>query len=275
VLGLAATADSARYTFLLRDGRSVERTLKAHSFLEAPPLVRLAADKAQPWVSQEPNEPFRMRDAPELDSLVVQLRQTSDNGSNRVLDFLQRAEARRSDLGRSNIVLDMRANGGGDLLLVRDFMIAWPSKVPGRILVLQGTRTGSAAIASIAYLEQAGGEKVILVGGPPGDRLMFLRRRQDDRAASFHHRPPAGHRAARLSQWLSYLHRLHRLGCSARRPDRCLQCDGHGIRQNSHIREVARSGHRRGADIEDLIAGRDREWRPSPTTFARAQGTDR
>ncbi len=44
----------------------------------------------------------------------------------------------------------------------------------GRIYVLEGSRTFSAAITSIGYLKQAGGKRVVLVGEPPGDRMMFF-----------------------------------------------------------------------------------------------------
>jgi hypothetical protein len=37
-----------------------------------------------------------------------------------------------------------------------------------------GRLTVSAAITSIAYLKQAGKERVVLAGEPPGDRLMFF-----------------------------------------------------------------------------------------------------
>src|SRR5690606_9211925 len=81
---------------------------------------------------------------------------------------------KRETLGRKNIVLDMRANGGGNLLLAREFMIEWPKHVPGRFYVLTSRDTFSAAIASIAYLKQAGGDRVVIVGEPIGDRLMFF-----------------------------------------------------------------------------------------------------
>jgi hypothetical protein len=43
----------------------------------------------------------------------------------------------------------------------------------GRVVVLMAPWTFSAAISSIGYLKQAGGDRVILVGEPPGDRLRF------------------------------------------------------------------------------------------------------
>ena len=173
-LGLAGSAGSATYAFRLRDGHRLQETFTAYPVLEGPQLVRLPINGSQPWANQEPNEPFRLRDAPELDAIVVQLRQNSDSANKHAADFLQQAEAKRAELERANVVLDMRQNGGGDLQLTRDFLIGWPARVPGKIFVLEGSRTFSAAISSIGYLKQSGGKKVILVGAPPGDRLMFF-----------------------------------------------------------------------------------------------------
>ena len=44
----------------------------------------------------------------------------------------------------------------------------------GRIFVLTSRRTFSAAIVSLAYLKQAGSNRVVIVGEPVGDRLMFF-----------------------------------------------------------------------------------------------------
>jgi hypothetical protein len=61
-------------------------------------------------------------------------------------------------------------------MLTREFMAAWPARVPapGRFYVLTSRRTLSAAIASTAYLKQAGKDRVVLVGEAPGDRLVFF-----------------------------------------------------------------------------------------------------
>jgi hypothetical protein len=69
-----------------------------------------AADRA-PWAFQEPGKLFRYRDAPEINSLVVQLRLMLDGDRERIVDFLREAEAQRETLGRKNVVLDMRFNG--------------------------------------------------------------------------------------------------------------------------------------------------------------------
>lgn len=127
-----------------------------------------------PWSLQEPGKPFRFRDEPAIDSLVVQLRQVMDTQEETIEAFLERMETQRAALGRNNIVLDMRQNGGGNLLLARDFMTQWPTRVPGKFYVLTGRQTFSAAITSIAYLKQAAADRVVIIGEPVGDRLMFF-----------------------------------------------------------------------------------------------------
>jgi hypothetical protein len=121
-VGLSRSNDSVRYEFVARGGRKIRRrfsvrrqSAKLIAWRELP-----AADQA-PWAFQEPSKRFRHRDAPEIDSIVVPLRQNLDGhnldaGSEKLADFLQTAEERREALGRQNVVLDMRFNGGGNLI---------------------------------------------------------------------------------------------------------------------------------------------------------------
>ena len=176
-LGLANEPDAALYHLRTRDGRLVERRFAGTvSGTATPALTRLPPPEAAPWALQEPDEPFRWRDAPEMDAVIVQLRRNTDLGERRIMALLLEAEAARERLGRANIVLDERYSPGGNLQLTNEFLTAWPAKLPtdGRIFVLVGPRTFSAAIAAIGYLKQAGSERVILVGSPPGDRLEFF-----------------------------------------------------------------------------------------------------
>lgn len=174
-VGLARRNDSVTYGLRSRDGRVLVQTLDTSDVSAESAAMRWApdADRAT-WALRDRHEAFRYRDAPELESLVVQLRQNVDTQNRRLADFLNEVEVLRAKLGRANVVLDMRFNGGGNLMLTRDFMAQWPSRVPGRFFVLTSTQTFSAAIASIAYLKQAGAERVLIIGEPVGDRLMFF-----------------------------------------------------------------------------------------------------
>lgn len=173
-LGVVSTAYAATYLLSRSSGEMIERRL-APSTHDAT-WAALPRPGRAPWALQDPSEPFRWRDAPGVNAVIVQLRRNFDAPTRRIADFLAETEAVRQRLGRRHVVLDMRENGGGDFLTTRDFMIAWPSRVapPGRFLVLTGPATFSAAIASVAYLKQAGGDRVTLIGEPPGDRMMFF-----------------------------------------------------------------------------------------------------
>lgn len=171
--GLAKRDDAVRYDFVGTNGAKLSRAFSAESS-SGGPWKALPDPEEAAWAFQQPENPFRYRDAPDIDAFVVQLRKTFDDGERKIADFLEEAESRRKALGRRHVVLDMRFNGGGNFLLVRDFMARWPGRTPGRFFVLTGRQTFSAAIASIAYLKQAGKERVTIVGEPVGDRMMFF-----------------------------------------------------------------------------------------------------
>jgi hypothetical protein len=172
---LARLPNALTYGFATADGRRIARHFEARNDWPLATWQRLPPPGGSPWAFQDPPKPFRWRDAPEIDAFVIQLRQNADLPSVKLGDFLRQAEQERVRRNRSNIVLDMRFNSGGDLLLDRDFLAQWPSKfMRGRFYVLTSDQTFSAGIASVAYLKQAGGKRVTLVGEPPGDRLTFF-----------------------------------------------------------------------------------------------------
>jgi hypothetical protein len=72
------------------------------------------------------------------------------------------------------VVLDMRINGGGDYTKTYAFARALPEAANGApIYVLTSPWTFSAAITTVAALEDAGGDQVTIVGDEVGDRLDF------------------------------------------------------------------------------------------------------
>lgn len=173
--GISRSADAVRYTFVAFGGKKVSRVFSVRSSSGTAAAWQSLPDPGRAsWAFQEPGKPFRYRDAPEIDGVVVQPRKTFDAGDRKIADFLEEVETKRQRLGRKHVILDMRFNGGGNFLLIRDFMIRWPARTPGRFFVLTSRQTFSAAIASIAYLKQAGKERVTIVGEPVGDRMMFF-----------------------------------------------------------------------------------------------------
>lgn len=88
--------------------------------------------------------------------------------------FLDAATARIRAERPRYVVLDMRMNGGGDYTTTYGFARALPEAAGGaQIYVLTSGWTFSAAITTVAALEDAGGDQVTIVGEPVGDRLDF------------------------------------------------------------------------------------------------------
>ena len=190
-LVITTAPDAAVFRFALRNGRTVNRRITADMpnanrefypgtrWLYPEPLDTdrgdwrfLGTKEKSPWAFQEPSQLFRLRPAPELNALIVQLR-ANHGGTQPIQEFLGKAteEIRRTQ--PRNLVLDLRVNGGGDLNNTRDFVQSLPGLVPGRIFVLTSPWTFSAAISTTGYLKQAGGDRVTIVGEMVGDRLEF------------------------------------------------------------------------------------------------------
>jgi hypothetical protein len=191
-LGVIASPERAAYRFRLANGRTVTRRFTPEP--ANPGRVRANADRwyypqlmqeegenwrallmadQAPWSLRDPGTPFRMRDAPEIDAFVIELRQNTSSGEMDIAEFmLDSLEAARTS-GRRNIVLDMRMNGGGDLNNTRAWVRRLPRVVPGRVFALTSPWTFSAAISTIGYLKQEAPDRVVIVGEHVGDRLDF------------------------------------------------------------------------------------------------------
>jgi len=191
-LDLIARSDRASYRFQLADGRTVTRRFTPEPanpnrvranpdrFLYPAPVENegdnwralLTAEQA-PWALQDPDTPFRMRDAPEIDAYVIEMRQNYSDDNTDIAEFMLDALENARTSGRRNIVLDMRMNGGGDLNNTRAWVRRLPRVVPGRVFVLTSPWTFSAAISTVGYLKQSAPERVTIVGEEVGDRLDF------------------------------------------------------------------------------------------------------
>jgi hypothetical protein len=190
-MGLSRSADAATYAFQLADGRRVERRLTGETdtgmgrgdsdrwlYAELTPAEqgkwRTVLGVAQsPWTLNEPNVAFRWRAAPEIDAMVIQLRQVFDSRDRTIASFLDEMTQTITKEHPRNLIIDMRLNGGGNLNTARDFMKSLPKLVTGRIFALTSPWTFSAAISSVGYLEQAAPDRVTIVGEEVGDRLVF------------------------------------------------------------------------------------------------------
>ncbi|NOT07172.1 MAG: hypothetical protein HOP28_03110 [Gemmatimonadales bacterium] len=191
-LGLAAQVGRATYRFELPGGAMVERgiggqapgpnrdRLPAGRWLYPHPLdpefgtgKTLLTSEQAAWAFQEYEMPFRWRDAPEIDGMVVQFRMNRDAPGRPIKEFLD--EVRKEIRARHprNLVIDLRMDSGGDLNTTRDFVRALPTLVPGQIYALTSPWTFSAGISTLGYLEQASPGRVTIVGEGVGDRMEF------------------------------------------------------------------------------------------------------
>jgi len=189
-LGVVARAERAAYRFRLANGRTVTRQfapepanpdrLRASvdrwyypALAEGEAMRTLLNEADAPWSLQEPGTLFRMRDAPELDAFVIEVRQNYGTEDQNIIDFMFDALEAARHSGRTNLVLDMRMNGGGDLNITRDWSRILPYAVNGRTFVLTSPWTFSAAISTVGYMKQQGRDRVVIVGEEVGDRLDF------------------------------------------------------------------------------------------------------
>ncbi len=191
-LGLTAIAGSAHYRFDLPNGRVIERELTAEPpslsrdgsgsrrFLYPEPLIGAAShwvslmDTSRvAWAYRDVRTPFRWRVVPELSAMVIEFRQNNDAPGRPIREFTVAMMDSLRALKPTNVVIDMRVNGGGDLNTTRGFFTILPRLVPGRIFVLTSPWTFSAAISSVGYLKQEAPDRVTIVGEEVGDRLEF------------------------------------------------------------------------------------------------------
>lgn len=191
-LDVITNASRANYRFQLANGRPVTRRFTPER--ANPDRLRANADRwyypapvegegadwrallavdAAPWAFQEPDRPFRMRDAPEIDAFWIELRQNNSSEDADIADFMIDSYDAARESGRRNLVLDMRMNGGGDLNTTRAWVRHLPRTIPGRIFVLTSPYTFSAAISTVGYLKQEAPDRVTIVGEMVGDRLDF------------------------------------------------------------------------------------------------------
>jgi len=189
--GLAERPDRLRLGLVDRGGAAVEVVLAADPdsshlaarpwrYLSSAPLrggedwraVR-AADEATPLWLQEADEAFRYVRL-EGGLVYVQLRGNRDSGGVRIRDFTAKVRARLEEDRPRSIVLDDRANPGGDLTTTADFALELPSYVEGgRVYVLTGNGTFSAGIYTSFFPKASDPENTRVVGELVGDRAEF------------------------------------------------------------------------------------------------------
>jgi hypothetical protein len=198
--GLAISPDSAKSTWTVRmlSGEVLTRMLTAYPLREGEPL----ADGPR-WMSPEPlkgmgadwlalrpvagdgslSPSLQKFDALFLREAVdnscatyVRLRAIADENGQQIQPFIRSTEDGFHTHPPCAVILDLRYSEGGDFTKAYSFMHHLPKLVApgGHIYVLTDAMTFSAAITTAAFVKEAGGDSVTIVGEPIGDRLAFF-----------------------------------------------------------------------------------------------------
>ena len=126
---------------------------------------------AQPLWLSDPQNKYWYRYLPATRSLYCQLNAIQQKSEDSLQTFFTRAIAVADSSGAERFILDLRLNGGGDGSWNRDIMrclIKSRYDAPGRLVVITGRRTWSAAQMLINDLENFA--DVVFVGEPSASR---------------------------------------------------------------------------------------------------------
>jgi hypothetical protein len=195
-LGIASNSKSSVWTVTMPDGASVKQEVTAYPDVSGewiPPGERWLSPEPfdgveHDWSVQRPrsgetpetwrelSNPFRVFAAADNCAQVVRLQTISDSDHQRIADFLAATTTAFRAHPPCAVILDLRGNGGGNYTNTWDFAHALPGllRPGGHISVLTDSLTFSAAITTAAFVKDAGGNRVRIIGEPVGDRLAFF-----------------------------------------------------------------------------------------------------
>jgi hypothetical protein len=190
---LGDSPDRADFRFRLADGSEIERTLtavayeksKAGAYWPIRDLSPVPPDKdnadwfhvlgqpdAAPLYLSRADQNYWHAALADGKLLYLQINRMRDEGTEPLGAYLDRVleEVRRT--GVKNVAVDLRLNRGGNYMLAADFARALPETLPadGRVFILTGESTFSAAISIASRLKYFSRERGIQIGTPMGDR---------------------------------------------------------------------------------------------------------
>jgi len=194
-LGIAADPKASTWTVTLTDGRVVTRRLEAdplHTGQDLPEGDRWLSPEPvkgaeKDWIAYRPqsgelpetwrdfDKHFRLFPAAGSCAQVVRLQSIADTDGQKIAPFLAATEAALRANPPCAVILDLRGDGGGNYTNTWHFAHALPSLLApgGHIFILTDPLTFSAAITTAAFVKDAGGDRVSIIGEPIGDRLSF------------------------------------------------------------------------------------------------------
>lgn len=196
-LGLLPSPDTAALELQLADGRRVTRDIAAdprppmrgEGAVRQPALDLLPATLPQddgPWrhvLSGADALPLYLQHGdrsywqayPDPATLFVELRSVSDDPGSSLAEFLAGVVEEAARRRPRAAIIDLRANPGGNYELTAEFTRRLPEALgpDGRIYVLTGPDTFSAAITTLARLKHFAQGEAEIVGRPMGDVSAF------------------------------------------------------------------------------------------------------
>lgn len=188
--GVADARDALTIRGVLADGAPFERRLEGEErdrsawvsstqrtlYPRGPggPMISYLADDAElPLYLRSRDVLFATGDLPQ-GGYYIGLAYNADGDEEPIGPFLNSALTHIRAHRPAFVVLDMRMNGGGDYTKTYAFARALPEAAgAAQIYVLTSAYTFSAAITTVAALEDTGGDQVTIVGDHVGDRLDF------------------------------------------------------------------------------------------------------
>ena len=190
---IGSRPDQTNWTFRLPNGSEIVRTLPGEIPGENEPIAQMTRwlspqrmkDEPTNWRASFSNDeelPLSLRDfngtfrRAWIDhgcTLFIQLKAIADADNQHIGDFLDATTDEARSHPPCNIIFDLRFNTGGDYTKAARFASHLPDLVPpnGRVYLLTGPQTFSAAITTIAFVKQAAGARAIILGESVGDRL--------------------------------------------------------------------------------------------------------
>jgi hypothetical protein len=193
-LGIAADARASTWTVTLPDGRVVTRRVAAdplqrgHGLQQGDRWLSPEPIQGEDWSSYRPQfgevpetwrdfgDHFRLFPAAGTCAQVVRLQSIGDADGQKIAPFLATTEAALRATPPCAVIVDLRGDGGGDYTNTWHFAHALPELLAprGPIFILTDALTFSAAITTAAFIKDAGGDRVSIIGEPIGDRLSFF-----------------------------------------------------------------------------------------------------
>ena len=193
-IGVLADPDSVPLTFVREDGSVFTLTLPAlplgekvlgyESWRELSPLStesqdaddmeHLLNDVALPAYLSSPNVSCSSEYYEDRQILYIQINQNT-NLNCKLKDFAKEVEEVFSRQSIESVIVDLRFNTGGNLLLTTDIVKGIPDwhTGSGKIYLVVGGPTFSAGIVTAARLKYYAGDRAVMVGEPAAEGLKF------------------------------------------------------------------------------------------------------